>query len=103
MKNIMEFIKNNLTTGLLFLSAIFNLYQYLLNRKLKKYSTKKKLKQRKAELEKLESDYFLSFGSAWGSFYGSDAKKEENEFNYKKSWIEAEIGYLEEILKMKNK
>ncbi len=110
MKVIIEFIKNNLaifiSTSIAILGAIFNFYQYLLNRKLKKYSAEKDLKQKNAELVKLiDNHYQNSAGTV--NFYGSasfsDFQKEENKFYYEKSCLEVEIEYLEKILKIKNK
>lgn len=100
-----DFIKNNLTifvsVAIAFISACFNIYQYISNKQLKKYNAEKELKKKKADLEKLINDYNHSNYEIL--IFPEDVAKRENGFNHKKKYFEAEIEYLEKILKIKNK
>lgn len=97
----MDFIKSNLTVFVsviaVFVSACFNAYQYFENRQLKKYSTEKDLKKKKADLEKLINDY--KHKQYEMLIFPKDSIKRKNDFNHKKKHLEAEIEYLEKILK----
>lgn len=74
-------------------------YFYFENRKLKKFKTEKQLTIKKAELSKLNSDYWnkiMNGSFCIGSF--SDPIKEAREYNYKKICLKAEIKELKKIL-----
>lgn len=100
---IMEFIKNNLpilvTATIAAVSGIFNIYQYNKNRNLKKYDAEKNLKKRRADLKKLNDDHSNPFLKP---ILLDEIIRERNEFDHKKSKLEAEIEYLKKILKIKH-
>lgn len=101
----MDFIKNYLsiltTIVALIISGIFNIYQFLENKRLKKYATEKDLKRREASLDKLRDDYSNNKKYNFAlSILGEDERK-ENEFKYRERCLVAEIEYLKKILKIK--
>lgn len=78
---------------------------YFENRKLKKYDAEKDLKRREASLEKLIADYknysgdlLARFGAGVGA---GEEEKKESEFKYREKCLNAEIEYLEKVLKIK--
>lgn len=86
--------------------AVVTAYFYFENKKLKKYNTEKELIMKKAELLKLNKDHLeITVGAGAYDYKKSmfDMSKEENEYYYRISCLEAEIEYLEKILKDKNK
>jgi len=94
----MEFLKNNLAiiiSVVTILSGCFNIYQYIENRKLKKYGTEKDLKRRQASLEKLHNDHN---DPVLKPMRLGEIAKDQNEFAYREKCLKAEIEYLEKIL-----
>lgn len=88
------------------IQAILLLYFYLENRKLKEFETEKKLTIKKAELAKLLNDHYQNLVGVdiyLQNVSFSDRQKEENNFDYKKICLEAEVEYLEKILKINKK
>lgn len=94
-----DFIKNNLAVFVsvifAFISACFNIYQYMENKRLEKYSTEKDLKKKKADLEKLQKDcdgelYLISIDD-----------RKINDLKCRERHLMAEIEYLEKILDKK--
>ena len=96
---IMEFTKNNLAILIAIISSCFNFYQYFENKKLKKYSTEKNLKQKQASLEKLYNDYKNYKANNLGLPIIGEKEKKENEFKHRKKCLIAEIECLKKILK----
>lgn len=77
--------------------AVLSTYFYFV---LKRLNVEKGLIIKRAELEKLKDDHSLNMaGTAEWNFNYEDFKKEENEYIYKISCVEAEIKEFEEILK----
>lgn len=102
-KIFMELIKNTLIIlvplCIAIVSGIFNVYQYLENKKLKKYATEKDLKRRRASLEKLRDEHKTNRRML--SRVG-EIEKDRIDFNYREKCILAEIELLEKVLKIKN-
>jgi hypothetical protein len=98
----MEFVKNNIaifiSTAIVIISGCFNVYQYIENKKLRKYGTEKDLKRRKASLEKLRNEHR---SNNWMLVTLGEKEKEKNEFVYREKCLLAEIDCLEKILKIK--
>ena len=95
----MEFLKNNLAiiiSIIIIISGCFNIYQYIENRKLRKYGTEKDLKRRQASLEKLRNEHR---SNDWILVTLGEKEKEKNEFICREKELMAEIEYLEKILK----
>lgn len=100
----MEFLNNNLAiiiSAITIISGCFNFYQYIENRKLKRFATEKDLKRREASLERLQNNYESKKANSLGLNMPGEEEKEENEFICRKKEIEAEIEYLEKVLKKK--